>query len=71
MNKSSFIIWVSTIVAIAITFSAKAVIAKYDYQRGVEDTMRDAYENGVAIEYVTADNQVGLRWIETHKLGYE
>lgn len=71
MNKSSIIIWATTLIAIITTFSAKAVIAKYDYRRGVEDTLIDAYRNGVAEKFVTPDGVTGLRWIETHKLGYE
>lgn len=71
MNKSSIIIWAVTLVAIVVTFTAKAVIAKYDYRRGVQDTMEEAYECGVAVEFVKPNGEIGLRWIETHKLGYE
>jgi hypothetical protein len=28
-------------------------------------------ENGVAQKELTAENQIVIRWIETHKLGYE
>lgn len=71
MNKTSIIIWAVTLVAIVATFTAKAIIAKYDYQRGVNDTVREAYEMGL-VEPVTLPNGTqGFRWIETHKLGYE
>lgn len=71
MNKSSIIIWAVTLVAIVATFTAKAVIAKYDYARGVNDAMRDAIANGVAIEFILPNGEHGVRWIETHKIGYE
>jgi hypothetical protein len=41
------------------------------YARGVDDTMQEALENGVAQKELTAENQIVIRWIETHKLGYE
>jgi hypothetical protein len=41
------------------------------YHRGVDDTMQEAFENGLAQKELTPENQVVLRWIETHKLGYE
>ena len=52
---------------------ASRVFVKYTdaYSVGVEATMREAYENGLAQEVVMPDNTIGFRWIETHKLGYE
>jgi hypothetical protein len=71
MNKTSIVIWAVTLVAIVATFTAKAVIAKYDYQRGVNDTIREAYEMGLVETVVLPNGAKGFRWIETHKLGYE
>lgn len=49
------------------------VFEKYThgYAAGVEATMQDAYENGVAQVVILEDKTLGFRWIETHKLGYE
>jgi hypothetical protein len=37
---------------------------------GVEDTHRDAYENGLMIIDRVGDKRI-YRWIETHKIGYD
>ena len=40
------------------------------YNAGREDTYREAYENGLMI--MSRDNGKNiLRWIETHKIGYD
>lgn len=41
------------------------------YARGVDDTLQEAFENGVAQKELTKENDIVIRWIETHKLGYE
>jgi hypothetical protein len=58
---------------IAFMMLASRVFQKHTdaYSAGVEATMQEAFENGLAQEFVLKDNAVGLRWIETHKLGYE
>lgn len=52
---------------------ASRVFQKYTdaYSAGIDATMIEAYENGVAEKFVTPDGVSGFRWIETHKLGYE
>ena len=40
------------------------------YNTGVDQTHRDAYENGLMTIYRVGDARV-YRWIETHKLGYD
>ena len=40
------------------------------YNKGVKQTHREAYENGLMI--MSRDNGKNvLRWIETHKIGYD
>ena len=40
------------------------------YTAGREDTYREAYENGLMIMSRDKGKNV-LRWIETHKIGYD
>jgi hypothetical protein len=39
------------------------------YNLGVQDTYKEAYENGLMVKEITEDDKVVYRWIELHKVG--
>lgn len=58
-------------VAFSIAFIAWSIaVFVGGYITGRDDTRREAYENGLMI--MTRENGKNvLRWIETHKIGYD
>jgi len=41
------------------------------YKKGVKDTHREAFENGLMVKEISKDDKVIYRWIETHKMEIE
>ncbi len=71
MKLGSVIIWAVTLIAIVITLSTQAYITKHDYASGYNAAIQEAYANGLMETVQLSDGTTVLRWIETHKLGYE
>jgi hypothetical protein len=63
MNYKIFFIVIAALIGQVLAF----VIG---YNTGIEQTHRDAYENGLMSIHRVGDARV-YRWIETHKLGYD
>ena len=63
MNYKIFFIVIAALICQVLAF----VIG---YNTGIEQTHRDAYENGLMSIHRVGDVRV-YRWIETHKLGYD
>ena len=62
-NKTSIIIWGMTLVAIVATFTAKAVIAKYDYETGYNAAMKEAVDFGLAEKFAHTEYGDIYCWI--------
>jgi hypothetical protein len=56
------------IVIVLINHTALSILA--GFWMGVNETHRDAYENGLMTIERVGDKR-NYRWIETHKLGYD
>jgi len=63
MNKMSIVIWAVTLVAIVATFTAKAVIVKYDYERGYNDAMKEACDYGLAEKLTHSEHGEFYSWL--------
>ena len=58
------------LIIIILTLISQIIYFIIGYNKGVKQTHREAYENGLMI--MSRDNGKNvLRWIETHKIGYD
>jgi hypothetical protein len=64
---------VITMLVIGVFVVLMALFPEYStmYKKGVKDTHREAFENGLMEKEISKDDKVIYRWIETHKMEIE